>query len=160
MNAKELRIGNLINVGGCTIDTYQTYMPCVVNIGMLKQIQEENKERPDAILSVWQPIPLTEEWRNMIGLGINDKFLLGVDERFYYLLLTMRNEVLVYDQNIEEFTFIGTKSYVHEIQNLIFDLSGKELNIFQRHKGFIVSNFQPDQHKKSIDYYEGDTWNE
>jgi len=124
MNANELRIGNWFT--GFDNKPFQFNIEHFYLLLETYDIDEIIKE----------PITLTEECRNGIGLGINGKFCLGVDDRFYYLTLTVRNEVLVYDQSGEEFTFIGIKKYVHEIQNLIFDLSGKELEIGKFYKEF------------------------
>lgn len=130
MNAKELRIGNLINVGGCTIDTYQIYTPCVVNIGMLKQIQEENKEQPDAILSVWQPIPLTEEWMLKFGFEkYDDGGELKGNDCFYGIKKTGIVIGLTPKFNLSGYKPAKRIEYVHQLQNLYFALTGTELEI-------------------------------
>ncbi len=67
MKASELRLGNLIKIGGNTLETYQTYTPTKVTLAILNEIAGENEERPDAELSVFMPIPITEEWLRKSG---------------------------------------------------------------------------------------------
>lgn len=127
MKSNELRLGNLIKIGGNTLDTYQTFKPSKVNLAILNEIERENEERPDAILSVFQPIPLTEEWLLKFGFEWSifhqafhkDNFVFDLNEfdvGIYSMTTFKRGHVL--NQRIE---------YVHQLQNLYFALTGEEL---------------------------------
>ena len=120
MKASELRIGNFFKF----ISTGNIKKVMLIDMFDKRECNINNVSISDV-----EPIPLTEEWRNKLGLGIDDSFLLGIDEKFYYLKLTPENNVLVYSQDYEEFTFIGEKKYVHEIQNLVHALTGEELQV-------------------------------
>jgi hypothetical protein len=130
IKANELRIGNYIQVGGNTIDTCQTYKPNKVTAYVINAIVEENEERgDDYILSVWQPIKLTEDI--LIKCGFSK--WLDLDEEEYW-----RNEI-----ELREFYFGDNDSnngfyydaesvhvkYLHELQNLFFALTGEELQV-------------------------------
>lgn len=121
MKANELRIGNDINIGGSTIDTYQTFKPTKVTINILKAIIEENIDRPDAILSMFQPIPLTEEWLVKLGFKFNsDSNVYSIDNFFIYT--EAYNKIIItYD------CLMRSVEYVHQLQNLYFALTGEEL---------------------------------
>lgn len=121
MKANELRIGNDINIGGSTIDTYQTFKPTKVTINILKAIIEENIDRPDAILSMFQPIPLTEEWLVKLGFKFNsDSNVYSIDNFFIYT--EAYNKIIItYD------CLMRSIGYVHQLQNLYFALTGEEL---------------------------------
>lgn len=133
MKAKELRLSNLIDVGGNTLNTYQTYKPTKVTLAILNEIVGENEERPNAVLSVFQPIPLTEEWllkfhneeevekskrfSNEIIIYDRFKFIWKEEYRYWYVITAHQHEYLT---KIE---------FVHEYQNFIFDLTGEELEL-------------------------------
>ena len=124
MKASELRLGNLINIGGNTLDTYQTYKPTKVTLAILNEIARENEERPDAELSVFQPIPLTEDWLKRFGFALfawgwvkkseND---IGFRISYPHLHFQRENENPLKIQ------------YVHQLQNLYFALTGEELKL-------------------------------
>lgn len=127
LSAQELRIGNLINMGGNTIDTYQTYKPVKVTLAFLWCIVRENEERPDAVLSIFQPIELTEEWLKRFGFEWSiyhqafhkDGFEFDLNEQFNssYIFSTFKRQL-----------YIGREiKYVHQLQNLFMCLTGEEL---------------------------------
>lgn len=123
MKANELRIGNDINIGGSTIDTYQTFKPTKVTINILKAIIEENIDRPDAILSMFQPIPLTEEWLVKLGFDGYSKYILGGGRiRIKFVRNGTRTQT-----SFKNVAIPRQIKYVHQLQNLYFALTGEEL---------------------------------
>jgi hypothetical protein len=116
MDARDLRIGNLIKIGGNTIDTYQTYKSTIVTIDILRAIFEENTERPNAILSIFQPIELTEEWLLKAAFIKNnyeaDKF--AFNEPFYKVELERRNRMVYYCFRIIKICSYKIRSFITE----------------------------------------------
>ena len=106
MDAKELRIGNYILFG-------------VINepIKITGGIDEKN-----TTIQMAKPIPLTEEW--LLKFGFSK----------YGRLNTNDNFKLIYDYDLSTFYLddIGLElKHVHQLQNLYFALTGKELTIKQ-----------------------------
>ena len=124
MKANELRLGNLIKVGGNTLDTYQTFIPTLVTLAILNEIAGENEERPDAELSVFMPIQLTEEW--LLKFGFKED---GTRPDWCDLLSSYNigNDKIQYLRN-ESWKCLKIR-YVHQLQNLYFALTGQELTI-------------------------------
>jgi hypothetical protein len=144
MKATELRLGNLINLGGNMLNTYQTYKPVVVTIPLLKAISEENEERPDAVMSVYQPIELTEEWLLKFGFEKYEWCEKCAFIKFHGKHLMIRyyrdewhvTETTVckdihghYTKGHKEIIPSSLLKYVHQLQNFYFALTGEELTI-------------------------------
>lgn len=127
IQANELRLGNIINIGGNTIDTYQTYKPCKVNINVLKDIVQENMERPEAILSAWQPIPLTPELLEECSLIYDGEYF--VIKNSYFELKPTEDGKFQLTINSAEYETKLIVEYLHQLQNLYFALTGEELEI-------------------------------
>ena len=117
INAKELRIGNYVH----SLETGET-----------QKITGITEEHPffDAITFDYpnydeiEPIPLTEEWLTKLGLekdGIWFNYLFG----FYSIGIS--NDYSGFNFSYDD-GFIPIK-YVHELQNLVFSLSGYELTV-------------------------------
>lgn len=119
MKAKELRIGNYIQIDDLPIEqiTLETF-------ATLKEVP--------ATISLFNSIPLTEE--SLIKLGFiksrEDLFFLRIPEincEFHYEKHSYRNLICIHSSCgciIPEISL-----YVHSIQNLYFALTGKELEI-------------------------------
>jgi hypothetical protein len=124
MNANELRLGNWVSVGGNTLNTYQTYRPLKLTISILSDIQRENNERPDAVLSVYQPIRLSEEWLLAYGFKMVDGFLeLNTSHNLTLIQGDKNGFFEVFELNHDTLRI----KYVHQLQNLYFVLTGEEL---------------------------------
>jgi hypothetical protein len=112
MKATELRIGNLVydNLGGTL---------------KIKGISLESD------LSHIKPIPLTEEWLLKFGF-IKENFHYVIDKDKYHtfsILIGIISFPFIKSNDkviSENFSFYGIK-YVHQLQNLYFALTGKEL---------------------------------
>ena len=108
IQANELRIGNILfNAGGLAVTTTAQTISDL-----------------DLKLIVRKPIPLTEEWLLKAGFEFKGKriskdwFYLWNDEnRIVFALAEMQDETG---------TYLEIK-YVHQLQNLYFALTGKEL---------------------------------
>jgi len=131
MKATELRLGNLIKIGGNTLETYQTYTPTKVTLAILNEIAGENKERPDAELSVFQPILLDGKWFRKFGFVKDGKyFCKGAHCNFFTGLMKFKYDKFleIWQFDIGIFEDLTRIQYVHQLQNLYFALTGEELN--------------------------------
>ena len=128
MEARELRINNWVNVTnkltGFTIDNIITAS------GLLDLYS--NKERSSF---TYQPIPLTEEWLLKFGfknqiIKINCYSIIELDFNskeypVYNCFLKQKNS----DSTNDSFLMDVKIQYVHQLQNLYFALTNKELTI-------------------------------
>lgn len=139
MKASSLRLNNWIHVAGNTLETRQTSKPFLVTIDILKCIAEENEERPDAILTAFTPIRLTEDWLLKLGFVKDSltfrkgKYILwfnGIDNREYAFMLFDQRDGID-DSPSNDFHVFSTNltyvTHVHQLQNLYFALTGDEL---------------------------------
>ena len=121
MNAKELRIGNWVN-------NIHTGNPYQINIAkMIRLLQHFKKD-----VIYFEPIPLTEEWFLKLGfkkyedgfkINLNyGNFIIVEDDGSYGLY----DGLYEYDRakGYAPFEFL---KHVHSLQNLYFELTGKEL---------------------------------
>lgn len=136
MNNRELRLGNFIQqssikAGGSIIEKMKVGAPN----GFLKVNAEYFMFYLDSYL--FSPIPITEEW--LIKFGF---LKTSIDGNFYSLYLNDSDEESFSRQRIE---VIGLKyielcrsgicfkrfecKYIHELQNLYYALTGKELEL-------------------------------
>ena len=100
---------------------------------MLKDIWNENQERPTAELSVYQPIPITEEW--LVKFGFEEDFE-GISSTWHNEVKSIRIEI-IHDSNgfhsiVGAFGTWIEINHVHQLQNLYFALTGEELTFKQK----------------------------
>lgn len=122
MKATELRIGNYINYGtqvtGITEKTIY-----VSPVGKYKITSYRNNQI--------KPIPLTEQW--LKDFGFEEKalrvFYIDINGLKLGIKLTSDNDGILMIQNFGRFDLGLNKEikYVHQLQNLYFALTGKEL---------------------------------
>ena len=128
MNASELRIGNLIVLG--------SIIATVSIIEKFKGTNAINEVNQDMIC----PIPLTKDWLKKLGLkkhSVDDFYFIELEEYILQVVVNGFSGTLKKDSSwfVSITTGFGsqpvtiTKKYVHEIQNLYFALSNKELTI-------------------------------
>lgn len=119
MDARELRVGNLVD------SEYDGIVP--VSVKLLERIIDE--------VEGVSPIPLTEEWLERFGFerGASETMSayyhkkVGIDD---LCLRFMRQTPSIYFcKGNEENSSYEPKYYVHQLQNLYFALTGKELPI-------------------------------
>jgi hypothetical protein len=107
MKANELRLGNLV-IDGHDVE--------VVNYRMIEMLVKNQAE--------FDPIPLTEEWVEKFGFHFkgDDEYRLDGE---YHLEKESRG---AYDFYFVD-GWLGTIKYVHQLQNLFYALTRKELTI-------------------------------
>jgi hypothetical protein len=122
MEANELRIGNWVKQGS------YSYQPCKgIEIARFESFQKGLKEAE--YYSEWEPIPLTEEW--LLKFGFEKK-----GQRYIKYFFGDYIGVDVEDFSVGTYAFgriahapQPTFMNVHQLQNLYFALTGKELTI-------------------------------
>jgi len=112
MKASELRIGNLII--GAFDNTLKVTISQMVNL--------------DNGFESIEPIPLTEEWLLKFGFKTDNKCWRKDIHIFEYELI--KDDEFTFDViNVECNNWTVSVKYVHELQNLYFVLTGKELTL-------------------------------
>jgi hypothetical protein len=129
MNARELKIGNLVLEGGevVLLSTNYELFKCLVNV--------------DRGIG-FEPIPLTEEWHNKFGTSKNGfksfEYVLprknNIDLKVIFTgdyVMLRQGQGTLEDDVVSIWNKDLTKRdmYVHEWQNLYFALTGEELTI-------------------------------
>ena len=118
MKVTELRIGNLV---------YFEYQVVDINIGDFHIIEKESK--------FFKPIPLTEEWLLKLGFELHSDY---IEDRWFVIKTRKRGVTLEISLKLKrsmlmndnvDFCDIWNIKYVHQLQNLYFALTGKELTI-------------------------------
>lgn len=120
MKAKEVRIGNLLKKDGVvvTIDGRSIFdMWCA-------KFYAEN----------YDPIPITEEW--LLRFGFKNSESINKSNSFFYkpvggseLHINPDNGVVWIERYTNIFNNPALIEYVHQLQNLYFALTGKELQL-------------------------------
>ena len=130
MKLNELRIGNYIKL----MLNYEDFAIVQVTFNDLEAVH--NKK------GVYEPMPLTDEWLYKFGFkyidkGDNDYITYTDPNHDYYLQLDVRNDgkysILDNDNSFNDlraFSMVDI-SYVHQLQNLYFALTGEELTLNQ-----------------------------
>lgn len=114
MDAKELRIGNTI------INRLLSSVSGEYNVTV--EVLEFLEKFPDQ--DTFYPILLTEEW--LVRLGFENNGSLYWYKGYDYSLDTRASKFVVYSDYVTP--IYGTEvKYVHELQNLIYALTGEEL---------------------------------
>ena len=133
MKTQELRIGNYLEL--------QEIIFKVISIdGRDNSIIAEsiNKECPSIITEIPKPIPLTEEWLLKFGFHQQIGFIKFIGEKYTNSFEVAHNSLdkwYCYFRNFnkgEQDDFVLLRNdlkYVHQLQNLYFELTGKELTI-------------------------------
>jgi hypothetical protein len=124
MDCKELRIGNLIKWGDSiqvieAIFNYNTELPTV----MCNPLEAER------YLSEFEPIPLTEEWLKRLGLKYqfdSDTYEINFKYDCNKIIVDLFTKHVCVDTGLNSI-YIEHIKFVHQLQNLYFALTGKEL---------------------------------
>jgi hypothetical protein len=127
IQAKELMIGNLVLIGlksgsGRKVES---------RIGVYDL--ERIIERPESTTFTYEPIPITEEWLiNKAGFEetYNSKYRKRFDHKVYNFIGF--DFSYMEDKSMEGFRYWGNFiniQYVHQLQNIYFALTQKELEI-------------------------------
>lgn len=123
MEAKELMIGNYVQYDN---------LKKPIRVSIIDTTETSSKTKA-------KPIPLTEEW--LINFGnvkkikiklndLNDLNVLEVFERFYFI---WKNEYSYWYVITKSNDYLTKIEFVHEYQNFIFVLAGKELTLEKKY---------------------------
>ena len=131
MKRNELRIGNLVDLGN--------RIAKIIEISNLSCVVVDLEETQDTIEDYerTKPIPLTEEWLYKFGFkdidkGDHDYNTYTDSNHDYYLQIDVRKKDGKYSildnsfDDLRDFSMVDI-SYVHQLQNLYFALTGEEL---------------------------------
>jgi len=133
MNAKELRIGNYHEIDPISITRTATHS-LLVDGRAFAAITSYGIHLADEGKLNFKPIPLTDEWLYKLGLELEDDN--GDDKYFQF----KGHEYGVHSIDDNDFYFYKGQDFVstlkqiywvHELQNLIFALTNKELTFQQ-----------------------------
>jgi hypothetical protein len=130
MQSKDFRIGNLVNLYGGGDDNF-TKPTRKRYLGVIKSVSDgfiswnELEKKPKFYHESFEPIHLKEEW--LLKLGFVRTFH-GWFKNSIVLELDKNLNIRFEYHNGEIFTF-KIITFVHELQNLYFVLTGKELEL-------------------------------
>jgi len=128
MKANELRIGNYVNIMNDTVD--DEYVKVIVTIRRNFAEIECNEDQDSFEYHEIQPIPITEEWLVKFGFNkCNYKTVYHAPNSTIFLL-NGRAVKHYKRQDVEYFRMVREDvniKYIHELQNLVFALTGVEL---------------------------------
>ena len=117
MEANTLRIGNLIS---------KNDKPIYVDLGVLQKIQNGSV--------IYKPIPLSEEW--FLKFDFELRYFNNDKNRPLWWLVIDNRHIDIYPNGDKGFYFLINSIqmsipiiYVHQIQNLVYSLTGEELTI-------------------------------
>lgn len=113
MKANELRIGNLLEVGG----EFQEKKIIKVTGNLISTLEKGGKIKS-------KPIPITEEWLKRFGFSHSFDELW--EAKSAYFPIQFSEGEAVYSSDMYHHTSEPFK-YVHQLQNLYFALTGEEL---------------------------------
>lgn len=125
MKANELRIGNYIK-----LLNKETTVGELFDDGITTDLDNHSYEY---IYDLVEPIPLTEEWLLKFGFVFEDEqhheyfgSYLRDDLNGYSLIVNKNENKFILRTDVFDLTTI---SYVHQLQNIFFALTGNELEI-------------------------------
>jgi len=139
IESKDLRIGNLVNeevLGDCQVSgiSKETVWVEVKNI---KSNGSHNLREFHININFLKPIPLTEEWLLKFGFSKNENDVLQIETTLMPLSITLSDnypdekyKAWVYEDENSSYHIISDNiKYVHQLQNLYFDLTNEELTL-------------------------------
>jgi len=114
MNTKELRLGNIIK--GFTTEEVRSISGQIINL---------------YAVGCYSPVELTEEWLLKFGFKKvqEDKYGCHYENEECWIYLNHNGFDLELITGDERFNLLRTYKYVHQLQNLYFAITGKELVI-------------------------------
>ena len=146
MKANELRIGNLLIANNLLYRKEgENKIACVVGIDSEKEykelkssitiyhIDDEFKDTYGQWIKHLEPIPLTEEWLIKFGFEKKENSLFTKKLEYIYNSLKYCEDYKIWiyynDDNDAACNSIADLNFVHELQNLYFALTKKELTM-------------------------------
>lgn len=126
IDSKELRIGNLA-------ESPTGWIGSVIELksSFVRLYEKDDLSAYNFGSDLIDPIPITPEWLERLGFDYKehkDILSLAIDDKTIVLAYTNPLEIELCHFYSEETTLLKHIIYVHQIQNLIFALTGQELN--------------------------------
>ena len=130
MEAKELRIGNWVNL----YDDFNSQVTGLTNTKKVWCVDNPTNEECAWSTNRIKPIPLTEEWLLKLGLVESNKIRNRFIEENQDFEIEIQGLNYAYclwgGEDAPHLTqFLGHCKHVHQLQNLYFALTGNELTI-------------------------------
>ena len=122
MKATELRVGNWINI----YDDYNSKVTGLTNTGKIWFVDNPTNTECAFVVNKIEPIPLTEEWLVRFGFE-NEGNYFDIDINGYSLSIFNLCEYSITDTTHEQTDMWIAIKHVHQLQNLYFALTNKEL---------------------------------
>lgn len=138
MNAKELRVGNFVEIDNKEYHPLLSGKVCQV-IGIKSQISRyfpDSKHTVEVAINLsmysqWEefvkPIPLTEEWIEKLGANDLGYFYVGTGNAYNSNPIDPNGFYFGIDE--EGGIEICRVNYVHQLQNIVYVITGKELTL-------------------------------
>jgi len=129
MKSNELRVGNILTVGRYDVKVIEIH-----HLGVQVCDLEETQDTWEPYVDRIKPIPLTEEWLLNFGFLKENIILTGIAPLNLPDTFSLPNSPFSYSQGKLILTtgtgdFCVDTKYVHQLQNLYFELTGKELTL-------------------------------
>lgn len=126
MKAEELRIGNWINL----YDDYNSQITGFTNTGKVWFVNNPHDEKCAWIIENIKPIPLTEKWLLNSGfIERPDCYSLQIGNDIYFISIKGVLYIFGPDCPNEGYGIEVNVKYIHQLQNLYYTLTGRELEI-------------------------------
>ena len=128
ISANELRIGNWVNVLHPFTNKWN---PEKIKAKTILNLEENGKN--SLMINNFSPIPITEEWLLKFGFGKDNEF-----DNHFIDNGSLKNEIIRIATDSNYFTIdlfggqvfeIPNIKHIHQLQNLYFSLTGKELEL-------------------------------
>ena len=128
MEARELRIGNLIKSGN---GIYKVVAVSVQGVEIMipydKDVNSQSGHILNSASTIINPIPLTEEWLVKLGFNYGGIWIELMGLMSYGRILQHKGMGAKSTAFYINEQFIANIQYLHELQNLYFALTGTEL---------------------------------
>tara|TARA_R110002051_G_scaffold162219_1_gene233730 strand:+ start:37 stop:450 length:414 start_codon:yes stop_codon:yes gene_type:complete len=134
MDARELRVGNLVNeevLGDCLVETIFKTGQIEISVNNLTKEGVVNKRCFIFNIDNFQPIPLTEERLVKFGFVYHSDY--NALQKMGFSIENRATDKLSTNINKDEFgvwyinSYLREVKHVHQLQNLYFALTGEEL---------------------------------
>ena len=121
IDIKSLRIGNNVYIPKTDQIAYISLISCAGLIG----VNNDAIGLSGLTVNELEPIPLTEQILLDLGFEKQGSFLY-LDCGIFGICINKGNLICIED-NAKDSIVIGVFNFLHQIQNIVYDLSGKEL---------------------------------
>lgn len=135
MKANELRVGNFVDFGHVGMNGWQEFavvVGCVQNTIIIDDNRLPNYTELGG--DEMKPIPLTEEWLERFGFTETNRITRVLDSEEVELIFDLADRFVIVDlgQGSQLSGIAVDCKYVHQLQNIYFTLTGKELELKEK----------------------------